>query len=299
VENTIVAPYVIDQMKVSAKVDVLLGLRYDDIESEGTVMPLTPVPFPATSFSRDDSELSPMGGVVVSPRTDLSFYANAGRSYAPPSTRLAEEPDVAGREPEQATQYEVGTRKSFRDGRVRTTLAAYHIDRERIAIVADPFGFTQQTGDQRSRGVELEVAAGLGRGLRGFFSYAYNDSELERFTPFDFGTMMIVDYSGNTPILAPEHVANLWVSKSFDGGLGLAGGARWVDEQFVHENNLFAIDSFVVFDAAVFYDVSAWRLKLNLKNVTDEEYETRGIAGSASVIPADPFAVFASVEFRM
>jgi hypothetical protein len=47
----------------------------------------------------------------------------------------------------------------------------------------------------------------------------------------------------------------------------------------------------------VFYDLASWRLKLNLKNFTDEDYETRGF-GSASVIPANPFAVYAGVEYR-
>jgi outer membrane receptor protein involved in Fe transport len=111
--------------------------------------------------------------------------------------------------------------------------------------------------------------------------------------------MTVVDLTGNTPIMAPRHLANVWVSKSFGGGLGLSGGARYVDEQFISEDNAFAIDSALILDAAAFYDREAWRFKLNLKNLTDEEYETRGIAGASSVIPADPFAVYASIEFRL
>ena len=55
--------------------------------------------------------------------------------------------------------------------------------------------------------------------------------------------------------------------------------------------------SHVTVDAMVFYDFDKLRLKLNLKNLTDEEYERRGF-GAGSVVPADPFAVYASVEFR-
>ena len=99
--------------------------------------------------------------------------------------------------------------------------------------------------------------------------------------------------------MAPEHVANLWVSKSFGNGFGVSGGARFVDEQFIFEDNAFAIDSFVVVDGAMFYDTPSWRFKLNLKNLTDQDYDTRGTAGATSVIPADPFAAYASVEFRL
>ena len=304
VTNETLAPYVIDHMKFSEKFQLVVGARYDNIDVEATARPLLPEafgPIPPTSFSRDDSEVSPMIGIVVAPDPSLSLYANAAESYAPPSTRLVDVPDPALREPERGRQIELGVKKQFVDGRVRTTLAAYNLERDRIPIT-DATGFTARSGDQRSRGVEVELAAEPLPRLRTFFSYAYNDAELTEFVACVFvgpGPCVDMDYTGNTPIMAPEHLANLWVSKSFDGGFGVSGGIRYVDEQFISEDNRYAIDSSVVVDAAVFYETQAWRFKLNFKNVTDEEYELRGIAGASSVIPADPFAVYAGVEFRV
>jgi TonB-dependent siderophore receptor len=296
VTNQIIAPYAIDRMRFSPSVELVLGVRYDHIDVDGDVTPLG-YPAPA-SFSRDDSEVSPMAGLVIAPDATLSVYANAAESYAPPSTRLVNEVDPESREPERGRQVEVGVKKLFREGKVRTTLAVYELTRDRIAI-ADANGFTQQSGDQRSRGVELEIAAEPRPRLRTFFSYAYTDAELTDFTRFDPLTMTAKDLSGNTPIMAPVHLANLWVSKSFRGGFGVSGGARFIDEQYISEDNEFAMDPALILDAAVFYDLDAWRFKLNLKNLTDEEYETRGIASAASVIPADPFAVYAGVELRL
>ncbi len=296
VTNTIVAPYAIDQMKLSAKVELLVGLRYDSIDVDGDV---TPLGFPAAlSVSRDDSELSPLVGIVVAPDPTLSLYVHAAQSYAPPSTRLVDDLDPGDREPERGRQLEVGAKKQFLNGKVRTNLALFRLERDHIAI-ADGTGFTQQSGDQRSQGLEIEVAAEPRPGLRTFFSYAFIDAELTEFAPFDPFAMAVVDYSGNAPIMAPEQIADLWVSKSFSNGFGLSGGARYVDEQFVGENNIFAIDDSLVLDAGLFFDTESWRFKVNLKNVTDEEYEARGIAGAASIIPADPFAAYAAIEFRL
>ena len=189
-------------------------------------------------------------------------------------------------------------KKQFMGGKVRTTFALYQLERDRIPI-AGPFGFTQQAGDQRSRGAEIEIAAESAPRLMTFFAYAYNDAELTRFARFEPALGMVVDYSGNTPIMAPKHLANLWVSKSSQSGVGVSGGIRFVDEQFVSEDNLFKLDRYVVLDAAVFYDTEQWRFKLNLQNLTDEEYEMRSIAGATSVIPADPFAAYLTVEFRL
>jgi len=299
VTNEIIAPYIVDQMKFSKKVEVILGARYDDIKVEGDV---TPLGFPVSmSFSRDDSEVSPMGGIVVAPNPGLSVYAHVAQSFAPPSTRLVDEFDPESRDPERGTQIEVGVKQQLVGGRVRTNFAVYELRRDRIAI-ADVNGFTQHSGDQRSRGVELEVAAELRPGLRTFFSYALNDAELTDFEPClpdGLGGCNVNDFTGNTPIMAPEHLANLWVSKSFGNGFGVSGGARYVDEQFISEDNVFQIDSSLVLDGALFFDTESWRFKVNLKNVTDEEYETRGTAGATSVIPADPFAAYASIEFRL
>lgn len=298
VDSTVIAPYVVDQMGFGDAFELLVGLRYDDIDVDGTITTLfNPVP---ADFSRDDSELSPMLGAVWRLGDSLNLYANAGRSYSPPSTRLVDELDPSSREPERATQLEIGAKKRFSD-RVRATFAVYQLDRDNIAI-ADQNFFTQQSGDQRSRGFEVEVACELPASFVAVASYAYTDTELVEFMPFvtDPFTMTggYVDYSGNEAALAPDHIANFWLSKRF-GSLGVAGGARWFSDYYVSEDNQFEVDGALVLDAAVFYDFKRLRLQLNLKNLTDTEYERRGVGGSASVIPADPFAVFASVSYRM
>ncbi len=302
VDSLVIAPYIVDQIKLSPRFELLAGARYDYIDTDGDFNSLLlPAGTPISSISRDDSEFSPTLGAVYAPDESFSLYANAGRSYAPPPSRLVDELVPDGREPEQATQLELGIKKRFLDGRVRTTFALYQIEREDVAIL-DVNGFTQQAGDQRSRGFEFELAAEPLPRLMTFFTYAYTDAEFTDFVPFvsdGLGGGTDVDYSGNTPFMAPEHVVNLWVSRQFDGGLGVAGGARYVSEQFVFEDNAFEMDASFVLDGAIFYDFKSWRLNLNLKNLTDTEYETRGIAGPASVIPADPFSVYAGFEVRI
>jgi iron complex outermembrane receptor protein len=172
----------------------------------------------------------------------------------------------------------------------------YDIERENIAI-PDETAFLLQAGDQESRGVELELAAEPLRRLRTFLSYAYNDSELTRFSDVDAFSGGVVERSGNAPPYAPEHLVALWVSRDFRSGLGLAGGGRYFSEQFINADNAFEVDDAVVLDAAVFYDLEAWRFKLNFKNLTDEEYET-GSYASTSVLPADAFSVQGSFEYR-
>ena len=76
----------------------------------------------------------------------------------------------------------------------------------------------------------------------------------------------------------------------------MAGGGRFVGEQFIAEDNAFTIDPYVVYDAAVSYRRNKWEFSVNFKNVGNREYETRGF-GSFSVIPAAPFAAYAGVQY--
>jgi iron complex outermembrane receptor protein len=176
----------------------------------------------------------------------------------------------------------------------------YEIERENIAIT-DASAVLQQPGDQRSRGVEVEIAAEPAPRLRTLFAYAYNDAELTDFVFIGIdpstGQPATIDHTGNVPPYAPEHLASLWVSRSFASGFGVAGGGRYFSGQFFSTDNAYEVDDAVVLDAALFYDIAAWRFKVNLKNVTDEEFET-GSFGSASVVPGDGFAVFGAAEVR-
>jgi TonB-dependent siderophore receptor len=285
-QSDVIAPYVVDQITLSEKVQVMIGLRFDSIDFEDNVR----------GQSRSDSELSPLVGIAYSPSERVALYANAARSFSPPSPRAS-----GGPEPEESEQIELGLRREWQEGRIRSTFAVFQLDRENIAI-PDDNGFTQQIGDQRSQGFEIETVFDLAEGLTGTLVYAYTDSELTNFTEFivvsqDPFIGLSFDRSGNTAAFAPEHLGKFWLSKRMRNGLTVAGGVRYIDEQFIAEDNVATIDSHALVDAALTYTLSNWRLSLHLENLLDEEYETRGF-GSSSVIPGNPASAFIGIERR-
>lgn len=286
-QTDVLAPYVVDQIVFGERFQLLLGARHDSLDFQDDI----------SRTGRDDSELSPMVGVVVSPSSTLSFYASASEAFAPQSTFVVGEERV----PEESQQVEAGLKKGAFGDRLQLSMALYQIDRENIAI-PDDNGITQQTGSQRSRGAELEVTAEPRPGMRTLFAYAYNDAELTEFNEriqvsFQPPIFVVLEHTGNRPAFAPEHIANLWVTQRLSGGFGLGLGGRYVSEQFIGENNLFAIDDYFTVDAALYYDRGPWGLNLNFKNVTDEEYLTRGFGGT-SVIPAAGFATYAGIHYN-
>jgi len=285
--SLVISPYVTDQIALSERFQVLVGARFDSIDYEDDV----------TATERSFSQVSPMLGLVWSPKPSLSLYANAGQAFAPPSSRV-----VGDREPEESEQAEAGVKTELWGGKAQATLALYELRRENVAI-PDQTGITRQLGSQRSRGVELELAGQPLPRLRTFFSYAYTDAELTRFAEQVLAgfnpqpVFVTVDRSGNRPAFAPEHIANLWLSWRFGNGLGTGLGGRYLSGQFIAEDNAFELDDTLTLDAALFYDRSDWSLSLHFDNLTEEEYFTRGF-GSTSVIPASGFTVQGNLAYR-
>ena len=137
-------------------------------------------------------------------------------------------------------------------------------------------------------------------------SYAHNSAELTDFSEqiivgFDpvffvpiFGT---IDRSGNRPAFAPENIFNAWISQSIARGFVVGGGARYVSDQFIAEDNEFAIDGVLTFDAMASYAFLDLLLELNIRNLTNREYNRRGF-GDTSVTPADPTTVYFGATYR-
>jgi outer membrane receptor protein involved in Fe transport len=285
-ETTVLAPYAMYQGKFTSWFQLLAGARIDRIDFEDT-NPTSPQKFTET-------DVSPTLGVVFQPSEKVSIYASANESFAPPSVRV-DDP-----RPEEGRQLELGVKQSYQEGKVLVNLAVYQLERENIPI-PDANGFTQQAGDQESKGFEVDVAAEPLPGLRTLFSYSYTDAELTSFSQsvFDPNTFMFVteDRSGNTPAFVPEHMASVWVTQRYNSGFGWGVGARYVGEQFIAEDNAFAIDSYTLADVALYYRIGKWDLQINVKNATDERFETRGF-GSTSVLPGDGRAVYGGFEVQ-
>jgi iron complex outermembrane receptor protein len=279
--SLVVAPYLIDRIRFSPKVQAFVGARLDVLDYED----------PANETERQSTNFNPLLGAVYSPTPALALHASWGTGSAPPSTQV-----VGARDPEESRQVELGAKLSFLDGRGFAGLSVYELERRNIGI-PDVSGITRQSGSQRSRGVELDITAEPVRGWQTRATYAFTDSILTRFSelvplaPPDF---LVLDHSGNRAPFAPRHILGLWTSKRFGSSLSVALGLRYLSDQAIAGDNRHVIDGYTTLDAAVSYEVGPLRFGVSLKNLTGTEYETRGF-GSSAVIPARPFEVLGRV----
>jgi iron complex outermembrane recepter protein len=128
-----------------------------------------------------------------------------------------------------------------------------------------------------------------------FASYAYIDAEVTEDT--------IVENIGNKLAGVSEHSASLWTSYEFQQGslkgLGVGAGFNFVGERQGDLDNSFAVDSYFLTNAGIFYRRDNWQARLNFSNLFDVEFiESVGNSRERGIYPGEPFTVRGSIAVQ-
>jgi TonB-dependent siderophore receptor len=288
--SDILAPYAADLLRISRIASFLLGGRFDHIHYQD----------PGRKREQTFKPLSPLAGLTITPATNHTVYAQWGQAFAPPSSLVS-----ANLEAEESRQFEIGYKSEWPAQHLQCTVAGYELKKFNMPI-PDVTGITKQIGDQRSRGVELEVVYQPMPKWTSFINYAWCDAELVRFAEsvavgqdqYGQPVYSIFNRSGHQPAFAPAHLAGIWSMREFDFGLGIGAGVRYQSEQYIDEDNVVLLDPVWIVDAMIYYRQTHWKWQVNVKNLTDAQYWLRGNGGN-SLLPAAPRAIFAGLEIML
>jgi len=257
--------YVQDQLKWDRLV-VTAGLRHDRADGSGTVY------FPRTGTSSslyDQSANATTGrlGAVYLFDSGFAPYVSYATSFAPEvGTSITGD----ALKPSTGKQVEAGIRYQPPGKNASYTASVFDIVRKNVTTPA-PLAPNEliQTGEVKSRGLELEARTDLTRNLSIIAQYTYLDTEITQSNEGDRG----LSQQG-----APKHNASVWGKYAFTVGdstrafaaLGLRymGKARSVQDR---RNTNIINPSFALLDAAVGFDHGPWRISFNVNNVLDKQ----------------------------
>ncbi|HEV8696037.1 MAG TPA: TonB-dependent siderophore receptor [Lysobacter sp.] len=263
------ALYLQDQITLAAQWKAVLGARFDEYRqhSDNRLDALPP-------FERTDREWSPRAGLIWMPTAQQSLYANWGSSFQPSAETFPLNATLADLQPEQTENREIGYKLATADGRVSFDVAVFDTERDHIKT-NDPTtpGKTISVGTQRTRGVELGLAASLlAQRLDLYAGYAYLDAEITRSNSFmSFGGVSI-PLQGKTPSLTPENSASLFAEYDLGHGLRVGGLAQHVGLRYAAPTNATVLKAYTRYDAHVVYGTGPWQARLRVENLFDKRY---------------------------
>jgi len=162
----------------------------------------------------------------------------------------------------------------FLSGNFSVNLAGYQIEQNNILINAGDEGNPdrlRQIGQQRARGVELDVYGRVLPTLSLTANFAYNETII---TESD-----IEEEKGRLLPNAPKVQTGLWAKYVFTTpvlrGVGIGLGSHYVGVRNTF-NTLLELPSYVIVDAALYYNVDKFKLSLNLNNLFDKTHWVGG-----------------------
>lgn len=221
---------------------------------------------------QDEGRFTPRIGLNYELQPWLSVFGSYAESFS--DSTFGTLKDGSPTEPQSATQYEVGLKGRWMDGRINATLAFFHLTKENLTTDIPNSIFVTQSGEARSRGVELDVAGQVTEHLSLIASYAYLDTEITEDT-FN---------QGNRLPNAPEHSGSIWAKYEFPNGFAIGAGLTAVGDRQGDLDNSFLLESYIRADvmAAYRFTVGKTRMtaQLNINNLFDEDYYD-GTGGSS------------------
>jgi len=254
----ILAFYLQDQIEVGP-IEIVAGLRYDRFELKVADV------LANTAFARTDNLWSPRLGLIFHPIEQVSLYASYSRSYLPQSGDQFNSLNLtsAALEPERFDNYEIGAKWQPRDD-LLLSVAAYQLDRTNTrAPVAG--GQTVLTGEQRSRGLELELVGNIRPNWQVSFGYALQEAEIRSTTS--------AAPAGRDIAQVPKHNLSLWTRYDFTPRIGAGIGVHHQSRSFASISNAVVLPSYTRVDAAVFFRIAEGiEAQLNVENLLDETY---------------------------
>ena len=255
----ILAFYIQDQVEIGP-VEIVAGLRYDHFEIDVEDL------FTGVVTARTDDLWSPRLGLILHPVEDVSLYASYSRSYLPQSGDQFNSLDVTGAnlEPERFDNYEVGVKWQPRED-LLLSAAVYQLDRANTRAPGPVAGTIAATGEQRSRGLEIEATGQITRNWQMSFGYTLQDAEITETTS--------AAPAGRDVAQVPKHMVSLWTRYDFSPRVGAGLGLHHQSSSFASISNAVLLPSYTRLDAALFFLITDQiEAQLNVENLFDASY---------------------------
>ncbi|MCB8883596.1 TonB-dependent siderophore receptor [Acidisoma cellulosilytica] len=193
-----------------------------------------------------------------------SFQPTSGTDYS-----------GAAFKPTTGKQEEVGVKYHPPGINALITVAAFNLLEDNV-LTTDPdhANYNVQTGQVRSRGLEISGVTSLTSGLSLRASYTHLDSDI---TSANNGTQ------GNQLADTPNNMASIWSDYTIQShrfaGFGFGGGVKYMGTSYAANTNTYKIPDYFIVDTVLHYDLSGLgsdlkgaKLALNAYNLFNNQY---------------------------
>ena len=284
--------YLQDQMALSEKVNLLIGVRFDKFEQDITNN------FSGNTVSQSKSEVNPRIGISYQVDDGVTLYSNYAEGFRPNSGADA---NSNAFEAEKSESIEAGVKWSLFNDVLSGTVALFKTEKSNI-LTADPInsGFSVALGKAESSGIELESRFNLTENTVLDIGYTYIDAHtVNDMTNPDWG----VSIAANSQLInVPKHTLNMSLihyAEVADTPLQLGAHVLSVSDRLGETIDPdYELPSYTIVNLFGTLNINDnITLQANIENLFDEEY----FANSYSALwtmPGQPRRINASISYN-
>nr|WP_293302006.1 TonB-dependent siderophore receptor [Allomuricauda sp.] len=211
-----------------------------------------------------DDVFTPRVGLSVDIVPTLTAYALYDQSFLPQSG--VNSSGELLNDPVEGKDIEGGIKANFFDGRLRTSLGVYKINKNKI-LVGDPAypndNFSIYSGEIESKGIEFDAQGQITPELNIILNYANTN---------------VKDKSGSLVAGHSKHVTNGWLNYNFSETSALSGFGASLGYQYQLDRSTWAwaadnqsdLPNYFRLDGALSWRNDHFRVQLNINNILDE-----------------------------
>lgn len=200
-----------------------------------------------SSSSQWDQAFTSRVGLTYLFANGIAPYVSYSESFNPLIGTAA---DGSAFKPERGAQYEAGVKYQPSGTDTLLTAAVFDLTRKNLETpdLADP-ALSVQSGEARSRGIELEARAALTDNLSVIANYSFLDTI---YTKDNSGLQ------GKRLAGVPQNMASGWAKydmpRGLFDGLSVSGGVRYTGTTY-NDQNTYTVKSYLLTDASIDYDM--------------------------------------------
>ncbi len=268
--------YLNEQLDLGEHWKIVAGIRKENFELSSKVSGSTTLTQNGL-FAREDDMTSHRAGLIYQPSETQSYYVSYGTSFNPSTEAVTLSLANLLVKPEENQSTEIGAKWDLLEGGLSLTAAAFKVEKTNARNTDPVTLLVELDGETAVEGYEFGVSGYLTPAWRIFGGYTRLDGEIVR---LDDSEGLPLD--GNTLQNTPENTASVWTTYNFDS-CEIGGGAVYSSERLLNNDNNAVTDGYTRYAAtAAWQYAEKYQLRLNLQNLTDEEYFEVATGGRAT-----------------
>jgi catecholate siderophore receptor len=249
--------YLQDEIELSDQFDLVLGVRFDDMDTDVESIGRPAMGSPVTNLSDSDDTISPRAGLIFSATEQLSAYVSYSETFSPlAGDQYASLKDSYSYvDPKSFENTEFGIRYDLPSG---LSFGACYFEVNSNTPSYNTSTSTYSKSEQEITGFELQLVGAITN--KWFISAGYTDTDAKK--------------TDGTPLReVPESVFSIWNNYLVTDKLAINLGILNQGESHIKDATSPKLPSFTRVDAGANYALTDnTTLGLNIENLTDELY---------------------------